>query len=72
VRPFWFIKGWIFCAVVWACFGRVGLDSIARGLLATLKFYGYDHDAAAKDILRTAYPDLLVKRGNPPTYGRNL
>ena len=50
------------------------MDAIRRALVHGLSanIYDYKTENAAKRILRDHFPDTIVKRGNPSTYGRNL
>jgi len=44
--------------------------ALAHALAVNL--YGYEQQNGAKRILRDYFPDMIVKRGNPPTYGKDL
>ena len=50
------------------------MDAIRQALVHGLavNIYDYKTENAAKRILRDHFPNTIVKRGNPPTYGRDL
>jgi hypothetical protein len=48
--------------------------AVREGLLLALtnNGYSYTEEKAAKRILKRYFPNAVVKRGIPPTYGRDL